>query len=50
MSYVTLSGDSECRIRIADRLQVAGCAVSRVGTDWLRAGDFAHLAALHRTV
>jgi predicted nucleotide-binding protein len=48
MSYVTLGNDPECRTRIANRLRVAGCAVSPTGTDWLKAGDFAGLAALHR--
>jgi predicted nucleotide-binding protein len=49
MSYVTLSGDPECRVRIADRLRVAGCAVSPVGTDWLTAGNFGGMAARSRT-
>jgi hypothetical protein len=49
MSYVTLNGDPECRVRIADRLRVAGCAVSPVGTDWLTAGNFAVMAARYRT-
>jgi predicted nucleotide-binding protein len=49
MSYVRLSGDPDCRSRIADRLKVAGCLVNPVGTDWLKTGDFASLAAQHRT-
>jgi predicted nucleotide-binding protein len=48
MSYVALSGDPECRIRIANRLRVAGCAVSPVGTDWLTTGNFGAMAAQHR--
>jgi predicted nucleotide-binding protein len=48
MSYVTLSGDPDCRTRIANRLRVAGCAVSPVGTDWLTAGNFAGMAAQYR--
>jgi hypothetical protein len=48
MSYVTLSGDLECRTRIANRLRVAGCAVSPVGTDWLNAGNFGAMEAQRR--
>jgi predicted nucleotide-binding protein len=48
MSYVRLTGSTECRKRIADRLRVAGCAVDDTGTDWLTAGDFAGLAAQRR--
>ena len=44
MSYVRLTGDPECRSRIADRLKVAGCLVN-ARTDWLKTGDFASLAA-----
>jgi predicted nucleotide-binding protein len=47
MSYVNLS-DPDCRSRIANRLKVAGCLVDEVGTDWLKTGDFAGLAAQHR--
>jgi predicted nucleotide-binding protein len=49
MSYVRLSGDAECRTRIANRLRVAGCAVNPVGTDWLTAGNFGGMAAQSRT-
>ncbi len=45
MSYVRLTGDPECRSRIADRLKMVGCLVNAVGTDWLKTGDFATLAA-----
>jgi predicted nucleotide-binding protein len=48
MSYVKLTGDPDCRSRIADRLKVAGCLVNAVGTDWLKTGDFASLAAQSR--
>lgn len=48
MSYVTLSGDPECRARIASRLRVAGCEVGHVGTDWLTAGNLGGLAARNR--
>jgi len=48
MSYVTLSSDPECRARIANRLRVAGCAVSPIGTDWLTAGNFGGMAAQYR--
>jgi predicted nucleotide-binding protein len=48
MSYVRLSGDPECRSRIADRLRVAGCLVNAIGTDWMKTGDFAGLAAQRR--
>jgi hypothetical protein len=48
MSYVRLTGDPDCRSRIADRLKVAGCLLSPVGTDWLKTGDFVGLTAQRR--
>ena len=48
MSYVRLTTDPDCRSRIADRLKVAGCLVNQIGTDWLKTGDFAGLAAQYR--
>ena len=48
MSYIRLTGDPDCRSRIADRLKGAGCLVNATGTDWLKTGDFASLAAQHR--
>jgi predicted nucleotide-binding protein len=48
MSYVRLANDPDCRSRIADRLKGAGCLVNQVGTDWLKTGDFAGLAAQRR--
>ncbi|MFE1318044.1 CATRA conflict system CASPASE/TPR repeat-associated protein [Kitasatospora phosalacinea] len=49
-NYVRLTGGPECRSKIAGRLRLAGCPVDTSGQDWLRAGDFAALAALHREV
>jgi predicted nucleotide-binding protein len=37
---VRLDGTSKARIELAQRLETAGCAVDRSGTDWLTAGDF----------
>lgn len=46
-SYVRLADTPECRIRLRQRLEAAGCRPA-ASTDWLTAGDFAALSALHR--
>lgn len=35
-------GSAEKRHQLAERLRTAGCAVDTGGSDWLKAGDFAH--------
>jgi predicted nucleotide-binding protein len=50
INFITLEDTVACRVKIAGRLKQAGCAVDDGGNDWLRAGDFGSLAAVHRTV
>lgn len=47
LSYVRLADTPECRVRIRERLEAAGCRVT-ASTDWLTAGDFGGLSALRR--
>jgi len=37
---VHLGNDAASRTDLAIRLETAGCAVNRTGTDWLTTGDF----------
>jgi len=37
---IRMNNTSEKRHELANRLETAGCAVNRKGTDWLKAGDF----------
>jgi predicted nucleotide-binding protein len=48
VNFVRITDTPGCRRKIAGRLQMAGCLVDDSGTDWLFAGNFADLAALHR--
>jgi hypothetical protein len=49
LNYITVTDSPQCRRKIAGRLEEAGCLVDDSGEDWLRAGNFAGLAALGRT-
>jgi predicted nucleotide-binding protein len=49
LNYIRISDTPECRSKIASRLRLAGCPVENEGKDWLHEGDFAGLAALHRS-
>jgi predicted nucleotide-binding protein len=49
LNFIRVNDTEDCRRKIASRLKLARCAVDDSGQDWLRAGDFAGLAALRRT-
>jgi hypothetical protein len=46
---VRLTGAAKGLSELANRLEGAGCAVDKTGTDWLETGDLAELPALRRT-
>jgi predicted nucleotide-binding protein len=46
LSYVTFSGDASSRVRLSQRLIVAGCAVDSTGEAWLHSGNFPSYAHL----
>ncbi|GII88922.1 hypothetical protein Ssi03_69120 [Sphaerisporangium siamense] len=48
-NYVRVTGTPDFRVKIANRLRLAGCPVDTTGTDWLTAGDFTTLTAHNRT-
>lgn len=48
LNFIQLSDTDECRRKIAARLKSVGCLVDDSGNDWLKAGNFAGLAALSR--
>ncbi|GII65287.1 hypothetical protein Skr01_53720 [Sphaerisporangium krabiense] len=48
-NYVRVTGTPDFRVKIANRLRLAGCPVDTTGTDWLTAGDFTALTAHDRT-
>jgi predicted nucleotide-binding protein len=48
LNYITIADTVACRQHIANRLQLAGCRVDLQGDHWLKAGDFASLAASGR--
>lgn len=49
LNFISIADTPDCRRKIAARLKQAGCLVDDSGNDWLTAGDFASLAAHHRT-
>jgi predicted nucleotide-binding protein len=48
LNFIRLNDTSDCRRKIAVRLQQAGCPVNDQGSDWLAPGRFADLAAYLR--
>jgi len=46
---IHFNGRAESLLKIAQRLEVVGCAVNRNGTDWLNTAPFENLDAYRRT-
>ena len=48
-NVIHFNGRAESLLKIAQRLEVVGCAVNRNGTDWLNTAPFENLDAYRRT-